>query len=75
MRSALRARKALGVLAAFIVLGAFIAFVWPTLYRPLAIIPPPLAPGDNPPVAARQNRLTGRVQWLLFPHGWVSVQQ
>jgi hypothetical protein len=62
-------------LVAFVAVFAFGAFVWPTLYRPLAILPTPMSPSDFPPVAARQNRITGRVQWLLFPRGWVTVQQ
>jgi hypothetical protein len=62
-------------LVAFAVVVAFAAFVWPTPYRPLAIIPPTLTPGDIPPVAARQNRITGRVQWLLYPYGWITVQR
>jgi hypothetical protein len=62
-------------LVAFITLGAFAAFVWPTVYRPVVILPTPVNPGDFPPVAARQNRITGRVQWLLYPLGWIAVQQ
>lgn len=63
------------MLLAAVVVFALLAFVWPTLYRPLAIKPPPMNPGDFRPVAARQNRITGRVQWLLYPQGWVTVQQ
>jgi hypothetical protein len=60
---------------AFIIAVAFAVFIWPTLYRPLTIIPPTMKPSDLPPVAARQNRITGRVQWLLYPHGWVTAEQ
>ena len=62
-------------LVAFILVVAFAAIVWPTLYRPLTIIPPAMKPTDLPPVAARQNRITGRVQWLVYPHGWVAGEQ
>lgn len=39
---------------------AFALCVWPTLYRPVAIIPAE-GPGWR---AARQNRITGHVEWL-----------
>jgi hypothetical protein len=44
-------------------LGSFLAFVWPTKYRAIAIVPSEIheVPGI---VAARQNRFTGAVEWL-----------
>jgi hypothetical protein len=71
----MRASRVAVTLVGFVLVAAFAAFVWPTLYRPLIIIPPTMKPSEYPPVAARQNRVTGRVQWLLYPQGWVTIVQ
>jgi hypothetical protein len=47
---------------ALIFVTAFAAFVWPTLYRPIVVLPSPTDRAGT--VAARQNRFTGEVQWL-----------
>lgn len=59
--------------------AGFVAFVWPTLYQPLSIDLSgwPRAEGPNHfefvPLTARQNRVTGEIDFLLFPVGWVQA--
>jgi hypothetical protein len=45
-------------------------FVWPTPYAPIVIGRSEL--GELGVIGARRNRLTGEVQWLYYPEGWVS---
>jgi hypothetical protein len=48
-------------------------FVWPTVYKPIPIQPPQPREGNTfNLVGARQNRLTGDVEWLVYPDGWMQ---
>lgn len=57
---------------ALALLSGFAAFVWPTAYRPLAVDLRASAIG-RVAVAARENRFTGRVEFLIPGDGWSTV--
>lgn len=54
--------------------AAFAAFVWPTLYTPIAVdLSAFHEAGGGLAIAARQNRVTGRVELFVVGTGWVYV--
>jgi hypothetical protein len=71
MRSALRVAIALAVAG---VAAAFGVFVWPTPYRPVAIrIPVGAEKWQRDVVAARENRFTGKVEYLVIGEPWSDL--
>lgn len=61
-------------------LALFATFVWPTAYRPIAILPQPSQDEGVAVVAARENRFTGQIELLIYsPHqavwAWTTARQ
>jgi hypothetical protein len=54
--------------------AGFAAFVWPTLYTPISVdLSAFHEAGGGLAIAARQNRVTGRVELFVVGTGWVYV--
>jgi len=60
-------------LVAFILVVAFAAIVWPTRYRAVPVSGVATPQADMTILAAREDRLTHAVEFLVFPIGWVSA--
>jgi hypothetical protein len=61
-------------LLGLVLLGGFATFVWPTAYRPLEVDLRSSAIAQLA-VAARENRFTGRVEFLIPGGGWSTVER
>ena len=60
--------------AVIAVVAGFAAFVWPTLYTPIAVDLSAIhqMSGGGRAIAARQNRVTGNVELFFVGVGWVG---
>lgn len=68
------ANRVLALLAICALLTGFGWFIWPTPYRMLVARTPSLRTSQLSVIAVRENRLTGKVQILIWPSGvWASA--